>query len=307
MKTLKKIAAATATLAVAASSVAGCSPSIGGNTQNAMTINGKEIPAGVFIYYTIQAYSEASAIIQGEGTTAPAIEDVRNANIDEIDSTSWIQNKATEYCLDYAGLISEFEAIGGQLSKEDKDSAAEMAEYYYSMDPRLAENGVSLESMKSIAETTYMETEIFKHYYDFEGEKGCSEDELKDFFDENYARIKYVSISLKDEAGEKVDAAQEKKLRNMANDYVKQVNAKSGDLNKMHEMDAVQEDYDEYVAKNTTTAVGATTTTTTTTTTAEITTTTTTDPYANERLIQKLTSTTAADSTSTETTTTPAE
>ena len=145
MKTLKKIAAATATLAVAASSVAGCSPSIGGNTQNAMTINGREIPAGVFIYYTIQAYSEASAIIQGEGTTAPAIEDVRNSNIDEIDSTSWIQNKATEYCLDYAGLISEFEAIGGQLSKEDKDSAAEMAEYYYSMDPRLAENGVSLE------------------------------------------------------------------------------------------------------------------------------------------------------------------
>ena len=153
MKTLKKIAAVTATLAVAASSVAGCSPSIGGNSQTAMTINGREIPAGVFIYYTLQAYSEASAIIQGDGSTAPAIEDVRNANIDEIDSTSWIQNKATDYCLDYAGLITEFEAIGGQLSREDKDSAVEMAEYYYSMDPRLAENGVSLDSMIAIAST----------------------------------------------------------------------------------------------------------------------------------------------------------
>ncbi|MBR5513317.1 MAG: hypothetical protein IKV85_04940 [Ruminococcus sp.] len=305
MKTLKKIAAVTAALTVA-SSFAGCSPSIGGNSQNAATIGEQEVPAGVFIYYTLQAYSEASSIIQGDGETAPEADEIRNANIDEIDSTSWIQNKATEYCKDYAGLVTEFEAIGGKLSSEDIDEAAEMAEYYYSMDPRLASNGVSLDSMKAIAESTYMETEIFKYHYGFDGEKGCSEEELKDFVDDNFARIKYVSISLKDQDGEKVDAAKEKEIRKMADDYVKQVNAKSGDLNKMHEMDAISEDYNEYVAANTTTAVGETTTTTTTTTTAAGVT-TTTDPYANERLIQKATTTTAAVSTGTETTTETAE
>ena len=305
MKTLKKIAAVTAALTVA-SSFAGCSPSIGGNSQNAATIGEQEVPAGVFIYYTLQAYSEASSIIQGDGETAPEADEIRNANIDEIDSTSWIQNKATEYCKDYAGLVTEFEAIGGKLSSEDIDEAAEMAEYYYSMDPRLASNGVSLDSMKDIAESTYMETEIFKYHYGFDGEKGCSEEELKDFVDDNFARIKYVSISLKDQDGEKVDAAKEKEIRKMADDYVKQVNAKSGDLNKMHEMDAISEDYNEYVAANTTTAVGETTTTTTTTTTAAGVT-TTTDPYANERLIQKATTTTAAVSTGTETTTETAE
>ncbi len=305
MKTMKKITAVTAALTVA-SSLAGCSPSIGGGSQTAATIGGQEIPAGVFIYYTLQAYSEASSIIQGENATAPDADEIRNANIDEIDSTSWIQNKATEYCMDYAGLVTEFEAIGGELSAADKDEAAEMAEYYYSMDPRLALNGVSIDSMQAIAESTYMEQEIFKHYYGFEGEKGCSEEELKDYFDENFARIKYVSISLNDQDGNKVDAAKEKKLRNMAADYVKQVNAKTGELAKMHEMDAVSEDYDEYVAANTTTAVGETTTATTTTTTAAVTTTTTTDPYANERLIQKYT-TTAAGSSSTETETETAE
>ncbi len=305
MKTMKKITAVTAALTVA-SSLAGCSPSIGGGSQKAATIGGQEIPAGVFIYYTLQAYSEASSIIQGDSETAPEADEIRNANIDEIDSTSWIQNKATEYCMDYAGLVTEFEAIGGELSAADKDEAAEMAEYYYSMDPRLAANGVSLDSMKAIAESTYMETEIFKYHYGFDGEKGCSEDELKDYVDDNFARIKYVSISLKDQNGEKVDAAKEKELRKMADDYVKQVNAKTGDLKKMHEMDAVSEDYDEYVAANTTTAVGETTTTTTTTTTVDNTT-TTTDPYANERLIQKATTTTAAASTGTETTTETAE
>lgn len=309
MKTIKKITAVTAAVTVA-SSLAGCTPSIGSGTSTAVTIGGHDIPAGVFIYYTLQGFSEASSIIQTENGTAPEIEDVRNSNIDEIDSTSWIQNKATEYCTDFAGIIHEFEAINGELSKEELDEAVEMAEYYYSMDPRLAENGVSLDSMKAIAESTYMEQAIFQHYYGFEGEKGCSEEELKDYFDENFARIKYVSIDLKDENGEKVSPDKERELRKLAEDYAKQVNAKSGDLNKMHELDAVSEAYDEYVAENTTTASGETTVTTTTTTTtaAETIATTTTDPYANERLIQKQGSTTAAASTEgTETETETAE
>lgn len=307
MKTIKKITAVTAALTLA-SSLAGCTPSIGGGSQTAVTIGGHDVPSGVFIYYTLQGYSEASAIIQGENTTAPEEDEIRNANIDNIDSTSWIQNKATEYCTDFAGIVNEFEAIGGKLTAEQLDEAEEMAQYYYSMDPRLPENGVSLDSMIEIAKSTYMEQEIFKHYYDFDGEKGCSEEELKDYFDENFARIKYVSISLKDESGEKVSPEKERELRKMASDYAKQVNAKTGDLNKMFELDAVSEDYDEYVAANTTTAEGETTTTTTTTTAAtnEVTTTTTTDPYANERLIQKYTTTTAAE-TSTETETETAE
>lgn len=307
MKTIKKITAVTAALTLA-SSLASCTPSIGGGSQTAVTIGGHDIPSGVFIYYTLQGYSEASAIIQGENTTAPEKDEIRNANIDNIDSTSWIQNKATEYCTDFAGIVNEFEAIGGKLTAEQLDEAEKMAQYYYSMDPRLPENGVSLDSMLEIAKSTYMEQEIFKHYYDFDGEKGCSEEELKDYFDENFARIKYVSISLKDESGEKVSPEKERELRKLAADYAKQVNAKTGDLNKMHELDAVSEDYDEYVAANTTTAEGETTTTTTTTTAAtdEVTTTTTTDPYANERLIQKYTTTTAAE-TSTETETEAAE
>lgn len=308
MKTIKKITAVTAALTLA-SSLASCTPSIGGGSQTAVTIGGHDIPSGVFIYYTLQGYSEASSIIQGENTTAPEEDEIRNANIDNIDSTSWIQNKATEYCTDYAGIVNEFEAIGGKLTAEQLDEAEEMALYYYSMDPRLAENGVSIDSMNEIAYSTYMEQDIFKYYYGFDGEKGCSEEELKDYFDENFARIKYVSISLTDENGDKVSATKEKELRKMAADYAKQVNAKTGDLKKMHELDAVSEDYDEYVAANTTTAEGETTTTTTTTTAAtnEVTTTTTTDPYANERLIQKYTTTTAAAETSTETETEAAE
>lgn len=293
MKTFKKMTAVTAALAIA-SAFTGCTPSVGSGTTEALTIGGREIPAGVFIYYTMQGFSEAQSIIQTNTGEVPEIKDVKNSNIDSIDSSDWIQNKATEYCAGYAGILDEFEAIGGTLTAQDLDDAEEMANYYYMQDARIEENGVSLDSMKKIAESTYMEQAIFEHYYGFEGEKGCSEEELKDYFDENYARVKYVSISLLDEVGEKVAPDKEKELRKLAENYAEQVNKKSGELNKMHELDAVSEEYDEYVAAHTTTAEGATTTTTTTTTTAadETTTTTTTDPYANERLIQKYTTTT---------------
>ncbi|MBO5163986.1 MAG: hypothetical protein J6B75_06005 [Ruminococcus sp.] len=310
MKTLKKITAAVTAVSIA-SALAGCTPSIGSGTKNALTVGGYDIPAGLFIYYTMQGYSEAAGVLQNNNGAAPELKDVRNAKIDEIDSTDWIQNKATEYCIDYAGIQNEFDAIGGELSQEDKDTAAEMADYYFNQDSRLDKNGVSLETMQKMAESTFKEREIFKYYYGFDGDKGCSEDELKEYFVDNFARVKYVSISLKNEAGEKVAPDKERELRNMAEKYAKQINGKSDVLDKMHEMDAVSEEYDEYVAAHTTTAegAGAVTTTTTTTTAAsdETTTTTTTDPYANERLVQKQTTTSAEQAAETDTETEPAE
>lgn len=294
MNSLKKFTAAAVSVSLA-STLFGCTPSIGGNATVALTVDGYEVPAGMLIYYTMQGYSEASTILENQNGTPPTVKELRNASIDSVDSTDWIQNKATEYCIDFAAIQHEFDAIGGKLSQEDLDQAESMAEYYFAQDARLKENGVSIDTMKKIAESTFKEQEIFKYYYGFEGSEGCSEEELKDYFDDNFARVKYVSIDLKNSEGEKVSPDEERKLRKMADEYVKQVNAKTSEMDKMHELDAVQEDYDEYVAAQTTTAEGeaALTTTTTTTTADPAESTTTTDPYANERLLQKSTTTSA--------------
>lgn len=299
MTNFKKITAAAVSAALAAS-MAGCTPSIGSGSTVAMNVSGYDIPAGLFIYYTIQSFDEAKNILQEQNGEAPELKDVKNAKIDSMDATDWIQDKALEYCIQYISVLKEFDdinAAGGNLtiSEEDAESAESMASYYYAQDSRLAENGVSLESMEKMALNSYREQEIFNYYYGFEGTEGCSEEELKDYFDENFARVKYLSISLTDSEGEKVSADEERKRRKLAEEYAEQINKKSSELDKMHELDAVIEDYDEYIAAQTTTAEGETTTTTTTTTTDadETTTTTTTDPYANERLIQKSTTTAA--------------
>jgi uncharacterized membrane-anchored protein YjiN (DUF445 family) len=87
----------------------------------------------------------------------------------------------------------------------------------------------------------------------------------------------------------------------MADEYAERINSKSTSEEKLYEMDAVIEDYDEYVeeqsavetedtdSEDTDSEEAVTTTTVTTTDVTETTTTTTTDPHANEKLIQKVT------------------
>lgn len=308
MKNLRKIAAAALSVALSAS-MYGCTPSIGSGTRNAMSVDGYDIPAGLFIYYTLQGYSEAADILQTQSGTAPTVDEVKKSTIDGTDSTDWIQNKATEYCKDFVSVQREFELIGGELTAEEIDEAAQMAEYYYAQDPRLEENGISLDTMKLMAESSYKEQQVFNYYYGFEGEKGCSEDELKEYFDENFARVKYVSISLLDEEGELVSEDKQRSLRKKADEYVHQINDKYREIDKMHEVDKVQEKYDEYVASQTTTAASDASDEETTTTAVEETTestestTTTTNPFDGERIIQRNTTTTAAaeDSEDTET------
>ncbi|MBP3249797.1 MAG: hypothetical protein J6M48_05530 [Ruminococcus sp.] len=307
MKSLKKIAAGLSAFAVAAGSF-GCTPSVGSGSQTALTADGYEVKSGIFIYYTMQAYDEAVSVIseKNEGAT-PTLKEVKNAYIDEVESSDWIQDKAADYCKAFAAVKKEYDNIGGQLSAEDKEEAAQMAEYYFNGDERNSLNGISLDSMKEIAENSYKEEQIFQHYYGFEGEKGCSETELKDYFDENFARVEYVTISLKDPEGNALSEDDARKVRKMAEDYAAQVNKKTKPQDKMFEMDTVKKQYDEYVAAQTTTSPEeALLPETTTTTAAETTETTTTNPHENEMLLQRNTTTTASTEENSDTTETEA-
>lgn len=294
MKKFKKFTAAAVSVTLA-STLFGCTPSYGSGSKSAMSIDGYDVPAGLFIYYSMQGYTEASNLLNEQNGTSLKVKDIKNSQIDSLDSTDWIQNKATDYCLDFVTIQKEFEAIGGELDQKDIDEAEKMAAYYYSQDSRLDENGVSLDTMEKMAQMTYMEKAVFNYYYGFEGSEGCSEEELKDYFNENFARIKYLEISLTDSEGNELGEDEQRELRKMAEKYAKQINAKSSGIQRMQELETVREDYDEYISAQTTASESETTTTTTTATTSSgETTTTTTNPYANERLLQRATTTTTS-------------
>ncbi|MBR2283065.1 MAG: hypothetical protein IJ874_01415 [Ruminococcus sp.] len=312
MKNIKKLAAAVSALCLAAST--SCSASIGKGTQTALTAGGYDVPAGVFIYYTISEYDSAVSLLSEQNEDTPTLKDVKNSTIDGLDASDWIQDKATDECITYAAVQKNFDEIDGQLTDEEYDEIDEMAEYYYSIDSRNELNGVSLDSIRRICEASYKQRAVFMHYYGIDSEKGCSEEELKDYFDENYARVKYFTVSLNDDEGNPLDEDGQRERRKLAESYAKQINKKSDDLEKMWELDSASEEYNEYLAAQTTAAEDTETEDTTTTAAAdaedeatETTETTTTDPYANERLYQRTTTTTASDDITVDTETTAEE
>ncbi len=292
MNRIKKLAAAITSLSVAAT-IASCgTPTIGSGSSTAMTVDGFEVKAGVFIYYTMMSYQDAVSLLAQENGATPTMEEVQEAKIDGQDAEEWIQDTATQYCKDYVTISKEFDAIGGELSQEDLDEVEDLMNTALQTEI-FDNNGIGEESLREIAESSFKSEYIFQHYYGFDGEKGMDEEALKEYFLDNFARVKYVTMSYLDAEGNELDEAGKKEIREMAEDYAERVNSKSGDMDKMFEMDEVKADYSEYVNEQTaelsTDPAVTTTTATTTADSAQTTTTTTTNPYANESVIQKQT------------------
>ncbi len=306
MKKLTKFAAALTAVSLAATST-GCTPTLGKGTQTALTIDGRDVRAGIFVYYTVQAYNEAVSNVSSSGTTSPTAADVKKANIDGLDATDWIQNRATEYCRDFIAVEEEFEKLDIQFTDEDLANFDEIVDYYLEQSV-YADNGVGKESLSAILMNSLKLEKMFDYYYGPGGEKGMSDEELRSYYEENNARVKYIVMSYNDADGNPLSDAEKKEVRDLADSYAEQINAVSGNMDKMYKMDELSKEYDEYAATQTTTVSGETTTTTTTTTTTSSdessTETTTTDPYANEAIVQKYTTTTVDASTVDPTTTT---
>lgn len=296
MRNTKKFIAAATALSVAVTMTACSAPTIGHGSSTAIVIDDYEVPAGVFIFYTLNSYYEANSIVSENTSATPTVDDVKDSHIDNLEAADWIQNKATEYCANYVAIEKEFDKLGVELTAEELDEVEENLETYSSYEIYTS-NGIGESSIRALLENEVKTKYVFDYYYGFDSENGMSEEELKDYFDDNFARVKYVAISLLDAEGNELDEDGKEEMRELAEKYAKQINSKSDSMDKLFEVDAVQEEYNEYVkeqaaALNTDTT---TTTTATTTTATETTTTTTTDPYANEYLMQKNTTSTTAE------------
>jgi len=317
MNKFNKFAAAAAAFALAAT-VSSCGApeaiTFGNSTKTALTVDGYDVPAGVFIYNEIYAYSSAAYELYSKNGEYPKFEDVKNATIESMDSTDWIQDKATEACRDFVANEREFAKIGESFTDEELTQIKQIIDSNAN-NTTFTENGIGSDSMRAVIENTYKQDHIFKHYYGLDKEKGCSEEELKEYYLDKTARIKYFAISLLDENGEKLGADELRRVNKMADEYVKEINDESTNLKKLWKIDECEKNYNDYVTERSekaaaeagVTTVAVTTTVTTTADSNATTTTTTTDPYANEVTITKRTTTKADDTEIAITTTTSVE
>ena len=309
----KKAAAA---LAAAAMTVAGAGCTVGSGSAYAMTIDGEQINAGIYIYYSYASYMELTQTLQSQNSELDVKDDkvVKEQKMDGVSSEEWIKNKALEYCQRYVAIEKKFDELDLSLTEEEsKDVESTIDSFWDTNGETYEKNGISKNSVKSVLENTYMTNEVFLYYYGVDGEEGTTEDDLKQYYEENNARVRYIKFDLTDGKGEALDDAGKKEMKAKVEDYLGEINALKGDEDAMEdEMDNVQSDYNAYVTSISEEAAAATATSATdadgneiaatteaTTVAAETTTetdengsevtTTTTAPYANEQIIAKVT------------------
>ena len=240
---IKKITAVAAAAAVM-SSMTAC----GENTTWGATIDGSDIPAGIYYlqsaYYSAQSKlneensASSDAVASADGTTTTAA--VFSSQIDGKDAKTWIYDEATKSMQEYAAIEAKFTELGLTITADEKDAAKVYCdqtwdyagEYYTKM-------GISEKSFTSLYLNSQKRDKVFKTIYSEGGEYAVSDDEIKTYLDENYAMINYIAMELKDGSGNLLKSDGKAEIMSMAESYVERY--KNGE-----DFDALNAEYTAY-------------------------------------------------------------
>lgn len=228
----------------------GCAPT-SLNKEWAYKTADNELAIGVYIYSLNLAYSQAQSFASEQ------IDDYSTANSDWLDkeiededgnkqvAKDWIKDQADKMCKNYLVIDEQLAKNDIELSTDDTANAEEQAETYWNvgqyasygyvmpMSEDLEPYGISLESF-TYATTLYSTkySKLFDSVYGKGGTKEVSDNELTDFFTENYVDYSYFTVNLyestADESGASKDKAlsdeDAKKLTDELDGYAKDIN-----------------------------------------------------------------------------------
>ncbi len=318
MNVLKKCTAALLSMLMLLSFF-GC----GERTAYVMKVDGVEVRAGIYIYYSIDAYFDALQILaENENfnyasykTDKELKKAIKDKMVEGLPIQEWIQNKATEYCLQYVAVEKEFERLNLTLPE---DTESEIDTYYLSSWAYLGDfytaSGIGEQTVKDVLLSSEKRNAIYQAYYGEDGSEGVTDESLRTYYKDNNARVEYVKIALTDGEGNLLKSDGKAKMKAMAEQYLDRLKAQSSEEAMLDEFDAVISEYKEYATSVSNAAVTTTdesgnlitTATTVKTTTTTTTTVTTTAVSADAEGTETGDSTTVVPDVTTVTTTAPA-
>lgn len=225
----------------------------GYNTTTAMTIDDYVVPAGVYLYYLNSSYSNALSQLSSENESLDTTDTkmLQTLYLDNKDIRTWVEDKATELCVDFVTTEKKFDELCLELDAETKEQLESMLEYYWSYyADSMTELGVSEESFRKVMTSSYKSEAVFDHYYEVGAEEGVTEEELQDYYAENNIRAQYVKFDLHDSEGNVLEDSKKAEILELAKKYQNQAEKAYQDGGAeavMTEMNRIQDDYDYYM------------------------------------------------------------
>lgn len=247
MNVIKRILAVML-VAVMALSLVGC-----GDTGWICRVDNVDIASGIYIFYQTQGYGEAVTQLAQQdsqtylypyiyylnyGTVVPEVLDASMS-----DGTT-VKDYINKYAMDMCKQVLVIERLYNDLGLE-ADGDLELYENkirtnWVNSKSNWEDIGVSESSYKTAMLSSYKESKLFEAYYEVGGINGTTEEEVKTYFADKYARIKSMTFRFADNTDDAIDAARKDEQLKLANDYL--ALAQSGS-----DFDELIEQYNEYL------------------------------------------------------------
>ncbi len=229
MSLIKKISAVAVTSAMALS-LASC----GQDTTWGAKIDETELRAGIFIYYQSDAFSRAYDYMTETDT------DVMALTIDGMSTEDWVNDQTIKSMQEYVAVENKFEELGLAFENNEEEVAKANVEQWWEYVSEYFEGiGVSQESYLDVVINSEKKAAIFDYYYGEGGEMEVAEDDIRTYLNENFARIKYIDMPLKDGEGNLLKTEGKAEIKAMAEEYIERM--KNGEA-----FEDISAEYDEY-------------------------------------------------------------
>lgn len=152
------------------------------------------MPIGVYIYYEYAAYQNASSMVTD--TATPVLEQ----KIEDKDAVQWIKDTAMHSLKLLLAVDDQLKDKNLTLSEEEQKTAETAAtSLWASYEKEMTGYGVSKESFKkAYGEFSVKSNKLFQAIYGKDGSTPVSDEDLKKFFEENYADFSFLVLPLYD-------------------------------------------------------------------------------------------------------------
>ena len=197
MNLLKKIAAGLLA-ATTLLSFAGCS---GSSTSWTYKLGDYTVTSGMYVGLSLNAYQEAQSLEGFDDTKTPFDQELEGK-----DGLQWVIDETESLARHYLAVEQKFDEMGLTVDEESQKTMDATSESYYEYLDQMygyADKGFGLESYKKLRLNQYKSSSIFNKIYGEGGSEEVKDEELKDIFYNDYAKVFYIPVttSVTDEDG----------------------------------------------------------------------------------------------------------
>ncbi len=203
---MNRIIKSTAVIAAAAALV--CSSGCSGDTKWSYKTDTKTLSSGNWIYQTyISTVNGFSKIHEEDEKAELGKVDFSTAKIEGKDARKWIEEEAKKAALTELVVADLAKKYDASYTDEEYNSTKSMYEYYYAnfYNAIFEKLGIGQESyLDATAQTDLLKDAVFLKLYGKGGDKEVSDEDLNQYFTDNYISYYYVSydLSSSDESSE---------------------------------------------------------------------------------------------------------